>query len=564
LSSGLRWGLMAGGALLVTAAVIVYQLQRIELTVGSVPEGAVLRVDGRGVGLTPLTVDLSPGRHLLELAHSHYVVYHETLDVGRGDRLTRQVTLEPGKGRLALYSNPRGAWVELNGTRLDGETPMEVEATSGPTVVRMGLTERRPVERSVIVLPDQTIEVTLELDIDPHGSLTVLTEPADSVITLPELDVVYTPGVRIPIGEQLIRVARAGFDTQEIRHMIRTGDNTVRLSMTRGTGRIVVTTNPPGSRVTLSYPSESGRMKTVAYEENVRLPIGRVEIRARAVGYRTAFQLVELTRKGHTAHFELTRMTARVGDVWRDRLASGGEGPSMVVIPPGEFQMGVPNGPPSLTPATVRVLSQPYAMSVYEVSVADYVLFTERTGHALDERLTDPREPARYLSWHDAMAYADWLTAETGARYRLPTEAEWEYAARAGGSTVYSFGDDPAELCQHANLADASTGKVYREWETVACDDGFAKVAPIGSYDANAFGLHDMHGNVSEWVLECGMPDYADAAEDGSEAIAGQSCHTHGFRGGSWDSQPDQLTCTRRGSGRGPLDDRGIRLVREL
>ena len=257
-------------------------------------------------------------------------------------------------------------------------------------------------------------------------------------------------------------------------------------------------------------------------------------------------------------------MNVRAGETFRDGLAAGGEGPLMIVIPPGEFVMGKPGGPPSVTPANARVLAQPFAVSVYEVTVADYARFAAASGKRMDERLTDQQEPIRYLAWSDAVAYADWLTSQTGQKYRLPTEAEWEYVARGGTSTDYFFGDDPERLCEFANLADQSTRQIYREWAVAPCDDGYGKLAPVGAYAANPFGLHDVLGNVAEWVQECGMPPYSWASEDGSVVNRGESCDTHSLRGGSWDSQPDSLRVFHRASSRDRGDDHGIRLVKEL
>lgn len=236
----------------------------------------------------------------------------------------------------------------------------------------------------------------------------------------------------------------------------------------------------------------------------------------------------------------------------------------MVVVPAGRFVMGEPDGAPSVTPATVRTLSQPFAVSVDEVSVADYRKFATSTGAPVDDRLRAPEEPMRYVSWREAVAYADWLSTQTGQRYRLPTEAEWEYVARAGTDNSKGFGDDPAQLCRYANLADQSARRVFRDWTVAACDDGFARLAPVGSLEANPFGIHDLLGNVAEWVLECGMPTYDGAPEDGSLVNSGQSCATHGVRGGAWDSKPEALTASRRGFARTAGDDRGIRLVKEL
>ncbi len=159
-----------------------------------------------------------------------------------------------------------------------------------------------------------------------------------------------------------------------------------------------------------------------------------------------------------------------------------------------------------------------------------------------------------------------YATRETGLispKYRLPTEAEWEYAARAGTSTDYFFGDRPEQACEYANLADRTTGRAFREWRVVDCEDGHVRMAPVAVLKPSAFGLHDMAGNVSEWVLECGMPSYKTAPNDGSVA-KGPACTSHGHRGGSWDSQPAELQSAYRNTSGSLNQDRGFRLVREL
>ena len=118
-----------------------------------------------------------------------------------------------------------------------------------------------------------------------------------------------------------------------------------------------------------------------------------------------------------------------------------------------------------------------------------------------------------------APAYAAWLSAETGKRYRLPTEAEWEYAVRASSTTKYHFGDNEAQLCQHGNHADTSTDY---EWRNTACsDDVGERTAEVGRYRPNAFGLYDMEGNVYEWVQDCWNNSYVGAPTDGRAWTSG-------------------------------------------
>ena len=122
------------------------------------------------------------------------------------------------------------------------------------------------------------------------------------------------------------------------------------------------------------------------------------------------------------------------------------------------------------------------------------------------------------MNWDDAQAYAAWLSREAGEKYRLPSESEWEYAARAGTATARYWGEGESGQCRHANGGDASVKERYSDWKwTVAsCRDGHVHTAPVGSFAANGWGLHDMLGNVWEWTEDCWNGSYAGAPSDGS------------------------------------------------
>jgi formylglycine-generating enzyme required for sulfatase activity len=138
-----------------------------------------------------------------------------------------------------------------------------------------------------------------------------------------------------------------------------------------------------------------------------------------------------------------------------------------------------------------------------------------------------PDDPAVCVSWEDAVAYADWLTATTGSLYRLPSEEEWEAAARAGGTSAWWWGEDPAEACRYANGGDLSFHAAYpmaERWND-ACDDGFAHTSPAGFFLPNAWGLYDMAGNAWQWTTGCFRGDCSNAV----------------FRGASWQSHPDAI-----------------------
>ena len=213
------------------------------------------------------------------------------------------------------------------------------------------------------------------------------------------------------------------------------------------------------------------------------------------------------------------------GRVFRDRLSGGGAGPAMVVIPSGRFRMGCLSNGLCLDvekPVHEVTVASPFALSVHEVTFEDFDRFTY-PNEVDDEGWGRGRRPVINVSWNDAQDYVAWLSAQTGASYRLPSESEWEYAARAGTKTKYSWGDGIG--IGRANCRNHS------------CNDPWENTAPVGSFQANGFGLYDMHGNVNEWVEDCWNESYAGAPSDGT-AWMGGDCTRRVLRGGSWYNLP--------------------------
>jgi formylglycine-generating enzyme required for sulfatase activity len=179
--------------------------------------------------------------------------------------------------------------------------------------------------------------------------------------------------------------------------------------------------------------------------------------------------------------------------------------------------------------------------------------------------------PVVCVSWIAADAYALWLSRKTGKPYRLLSEAEWEYSARAGAATQYSYGDDEKGLCRHGNGVDQTVTKAFPKdsmLKMVAtdCTDRHLYTAPAGSFAANAFGLHDMHGNAAEWVEDCWHDDYKDAPGDGSAWIT-IKCNRRVLRGGSWNDTSDSLRAAARDEGSANfryVADTGFRVARTL
>ena len=141
--------------------------------------------------------------------------------------------------------------------------------------------------------------------------------------------------------------------------------------------------------------------------------------------------------------------------------------------------------------------------------------------------------PVVNVSWNDAVAFAEWLGKKEGKTYRLPTEAEWEYACRAGTTTRYFCGDDPEGLAEVGNIADATAREKYPDWNAIAARDGFVYTAPVGRYRPNAWGLHDMHGNVWEWCWDWYGKDFYKASRVDDPAGPLEAADRV-IRGGGW------------------------------
>jgi len=282
--------------------------------------------------------------------------------------------------------------------------------------------------------------------------------------------------------------------------------------------------------------------------------------------------------------------------------------PEMVTIPAGRFTMGTPETQVEQLPLLeqgvflyerpAREIDVPsFAMASTEVTVAQFQAFTDATGYRpsgmcydaslksvyrrLDARLNwhhpgyeqGPDHPVVCVTWWDAQAYARWLSLKTGATYRLPSEAEWEYAARGKTTTPWIWGTDPNAGCGYANQYDAGAKpEVSGLLKSTCGDEVGAKTAPVGRYRANGFGLHDVIGNVFEWVEDCFVSDLSSspvnsAAIRASDQVTRGDCEYRGFRGGSWHSDPGELRSAFRGPNFPPSsrsNDLGFRLARDV
>ena len=217
--------------------------------------------------------------------------------------------------------------------------------------------------------------------------------------------------------------------------------------------------------------------------------------------------------------------------------------PAMVVVPAGSFVMGYAPGDAGRLyqegPVRTVTFGMPFAVGKFEVTFDEWdACAAEKQCPKVDDKGRGRgRRPVIYVSWDQAVGYARWLTKKSGRNYRLLTEAEWEYAARAGAESRYRFwGTAPDRVCTFANVYDKTAKKQDDTGDqNLPCDDRYAEAAPVGSFKPNAFGLYDMLGNVSEWTEDC-LPtglQWRGAPLDGTANLKGD-CSQRAYRGGSW------------------------------
>lgn len=290
------------------------------------------------------------------------------------------------------------------------------------------------------------------------------------------------------------------------------------------------------------------------------------------------------------------------GQVFTERFVDmPGQTPSMVVIPTGNFQMGAPDNEVGReddeTPQHEVTIGKGFALSRTSVTVGQFREFVRASGYQPDSvklggasvydegtgamrddtsagwqddyagRNADNRMPVVNVSWNDAKAYVDWLSQRTGKTYRLPSEAEFEYALRAGTTSRYWWGDGTPSSKVENLTGSGDRSPSGRRWSNAfqGYRDGYWGPAPAGSFAPNAFGLYDIDGNVSEWVQDCWHDSYLRAPRDGS-AWVNPGCGSRVVRGGSWGSSPEQVrSAYRQGADASVRSGRvGFRVLREL
>ena len=478
-------------------------------------------------------LELPAGEYRVVVRRAGYKEFADTLRIDAGQRTTRTIALVEKPGRLMLELEPADAQVSLPDSESPYRPGMELPAGEYRVVVRRAGYEE--VAETVRIEAGRRTTRTIAL-IEKPGSLVLELEPADAQVILPDIGPRYRPGLELAAGSYRVVVRRAGYQPFDDTLRINAGQRTTRaIALVEKPGRLMLELEPADAQVMLP-DTES------PYRPGLELAAGEYRVVVRRAGYEEFAGTLRIEAGRRTTRAIALRRTEperAVGEVFRDTLKSGGEGPAMVVLPTGRFRMGSKNNERGRDdnegPVRTVTISRSIAMGRYGVTFAEYDRFARATGRDRpdDKGWGRSNRPVIYVSQKDAKAYAAWLSKETGKRYRLPSESEWEYAARAGTSTRYSWGNEIGR--NRANCDGCGSA-----WDA-------EKTAPVGSFAANAFGLHDLHGNVREWVEDCWHENYRGAPSDGRAWTSGCDGGSRAVvRGGSWLLNPQSVRSAYR------------------
>ncbi len=458
------------------------------------------------------------------------------------------VKLSPAFGSLAITSEPSGAEVYLAGEKV-GLTPYSNEKLASAQYL---LSLRAPLYQS---LENQGITVSDGKKTREHytlqanfGTLAIAAGTAGATVTVStkQNNVVINKTVPVQLklepGQYQVAVSKSGYATNQFTVTLTRG-GIQRLSreethLRQLMGTLIVSSEPfvSGAKVYVDGQLQGEVPATL------QLPVGEHVLELKHTG-RGAMQTVVVKDQQSEALALVLKQTKSPYE------------PEMLEIPGGSFRMGDLNGGGRRNEKPVHTVNiKRFALAKTEATFAQWDACVRAGGckyKPKDKGWLRGNRPVINVSWEDAMAYAQWLSKETGKRYRLPSEAEWEYAARAGSTTKFSWGNDVGK--NKANCSGCGS-----QWDDET-------TAPVSSFQANAFGLYDMQGNVWEWVQDCYHDSYQGAPNDGSAWTTGK-CKRRVLRGGSWGHDPWLLRSAYRygltASSRFSI--RGFRLAQDL
>jgi formylglycine-generating enzyme required for sulfatase activity len=562
------------------------------ISFATAPEaGAEVRLDGEPIGTTPITdYEVRPGTHQVQFTAERYLTELRTLDVEGGnvrDSLTADLT--PSWAPVSVTSKPAGADVLVDGKVL-GQTPAELELTAGDRRIEVALAGYNSWQRQIRVVADepQTLpEIALTL---ADGRLSIATRPANASVNIDGEYLGRTPQdlkVKPEITHSLA-ISKPGYKPESIEVAIGPGARkTVDLDLVPLMGSVEITTEPPGAEVTIN-----GERKGVT-PLKVDLQALEQTIGVHADGFADAEQKIT-PRPGfpQSLPFELEPLDSATGGGY-PRVVETGFGATLKLIPAGRFTMGSSRSAPGRRQNEVLhtvELSSAFYLGEKEMTNAEFRRCDPEHDSGVFEgyTLNDDDQPVVNVTAQEAFACLNKLSIMDGLQpvydetngllaparplrngYRLPTEAEFAWAARAAGRGEaeplnFAWGEAGMAPDHFENFADLSAKKIL-PLVNLTYTDGFPVTAPVGSFAPNAAGLYDMGGNVSEW-----MQDFYNAIESYPDDVTvdplgPETGRLNVVRGPSWRTASlTMLRLSYRDFENGAREDLGFRVARNL
>ncbi len=374
------------------------------------------------------------------------------------------------------------------------------------------------------------------------------TEPETATVRILNIKPKYRRGMGLKEGPHHLQVSQKGYETKRRWVQITAArDNTFSFKLNRlvVTGTLTVRSDPSGAEWFLD-----GKLQGITPDKKEGTKQGHYLIVVKKDGYDDWSETVSMKPKEEkVVQAELSVVGPRPGELWSEPVT----GMTFVWVPDGCFKMGSPSdetGRDSDEGPVNEVCVDGFWMGRTEVTNAQYRRFKpdhdSKAYHG--QSLSGDNQPVVHVSWMDAGTFAQWVTQRNGGPYqfRLPTEAEWEYACRAGSTSARFWGENPDDACLYANVHDRNSKRVNSfVWLTHDCDDGYAVTSPAGSFRPNAFGLHDMLGNVWEWCQDTyGENSYRKHRAHNPKDTTDGPFRVN--RGGSWSDVPRSVRCAVR------------------
>jgi len=555
------------------------------LTVTSSPvDGAEITIDGESSGSTPAhDIELGAGEHTVEIVAPLHLPYQTTVvfEPGEPPRELGAV-LVPNWAPLTVATSPANATVSLDGTVV-GSTPLEHRVEAGERVVEIRRQGFKPLSRRINVTAGEAVDLGLVRLVPVDGRLAVASDPTGATVTVngvfrgtAPLELDLAPGTTYEVT-----VSMAGRSTFTTGVEISSGQRSeVRAELEMLSGEVSVTSLPPHAQLLIDGVPSGTTDQTLELEARPH----QIEIRLDGyVPYRTT--LTPEPGLPQAVHAVLKEE----GPAGMPATIKSPQGVELVLVGPGRFTMGAARREPGRRANEVLhevELTRPFYLAAREVTNSEFREFRSghRSGSVGNYNLEIDHHPVVNITWNDAAKYCNWLSeraglppvyVERGGRmvtrapfpqgFRLPTEAEWAWAARypdAAGARKYAWGDSLPVPADAGNYGDSTGASVLGD-AIPGYRDNHGATAPAGSFQANPLGLHNLGGNVSEWVHDIYAVTPSPPSEVTRDPIGPSEGAYHVIRGASWmDTNTTELRLSYRDYGSSARPDLGFRIAR--